>query len=83
MLISYNPSANCEFAYLNSVLRRKFQCAIYHGTLFLFETDVYDVMNHGIPGNKQLSYTTEQECCVSLHNIIGDEDVDSKCLNCF
>ena len=41
MPISYNPSGNCEFAYLNSVLRKKFQCAIYHGTLFLFETPIH------------------------------------------
>ena len=34
----------------------------------MWGNDVYDVMNHGIPGNKQLSYTTEQECCVSIHN---------------
>ena len=40
MLISYNPSGNCKFAYLNSVLKWKFQCAIYQGTLFLFETPI-------------------------------------------
>ena len=39
-VIACNPCSNCEFAYLNSVLRWKFQCAIYHGTLFLFNTPI-------------------------------------------
>ena len=39
MLVSYNTS-NRKFAHFNSVLRSKFQSAIYHGTLFLFETPI-------------------------------------------
>ena len=41
-------------------------------------SDVYDVMKQAETWdsfviNEYLSSTTEQECCVSIHNIIGDE----------